>query len=59
MFGSNLPLFPEQASTLAPRVDALLYFLLAVSVFFSLLISISIVAFAIKYRRRSDSERPP
>lgn len=59
MFGPNLPLFPEQASTLAPRVDALLYFLLAVSAFFSLLISISIVAFAIKYRRRSDSERPP
>jgi len=59
MFGPNLPLFPEQASTLAPRVDALLYFLLAVSAFFSLLISISIVVFAIKYRRRSDIERPP
>ena len=58
MFGPNLPLFPEQASTLAPRVDALLYFLLAVSVFFSLLISISIVVFAIKYRRRSENERP-
>jgi len=59
MFGSNLPLFPEQASTLAPRVDALLYFLLAVAAFFSLLISISIVVFAIKYRRRSENERPP
>jgi len=59
MFGPNLPLFPEQASTLAPRVDALLYFLLAVSVFFSLLISISIVVFAITYRRRSENERPP
>ena len=59
MFGSNLPLFPEQASTLAPRVDALFYFLIAVSVFFSLLISIAIVVFAIKYRRRSEAERPP
>ncbi|HEY1233744.1 MAG TPA: cytochrome c oxidase subunit II [Candidatus Binatia bacterium] len=59
MFGSNLPLFPDQASTMAPRVDALLYFLLSISVFFSLLISISIVVFAIKYRRRSDRERPP
>ena len=32
--GSELPLFPEQASTIAPDVDHLLYFLLAVAVFF-------------------------
>src|SRR6266581_1851299 len=31
-------LFPVQASTLAPEVDHLLYFLLAVSTFFTLLI---------------------
>ena len=31
-------LFPVQASTLAPEVDHLLYFLLAVTVFFTLLI---------------------
>jgi cytochrome c oxidase subunit II len=59
MFGSNFPLFPEQASTLATRVDELFYFLLAVSAFFASLISTLIVVFAIKYRRRSDDERPP
>jgi cytochrome c oxidase subunit 2 len=55
----GFPLFPDQASTLASRVDELYFFLLAVSVFFSLLISVLIIAFAVKYRRRSDNERPP
>jgi cytochrome c oxidase subunit 2 len=54
----GFPLFPEQASTMAPRVDQLYYFLLGVSVFFATLILILIVAFAIKYRRRSDDEQP-
>jgi cytochrome c oxidase subunit 2 len=52
-------LFPDQASTLAPRVDGLFFFLCAVSIFFSSLICILIIAFVLKYRRRSDSERPP
>jgi cytochrome c oxidase subunit 2 len=47
------PLFPESASTMAPRVDALYFFLLAVSGFFSLLIAGLIVSYAVKYRRRS------
>jgi cytochrome c oxidase subunit II len=55
----GFPLFPDQASTVATSVDELYYFLLAVSVFFSLLICILIIAFAVKYRRRSDNERPP
>ena len=59
MFGSNFPLFPDQASTLAPKIDELFLFLVAVSVFFSLLISILIIVFAVKYRRRSEEERPP
>ncbi len=54
----NLPLFPEQASTLAPRVDALYLFLIVVSVFFSGLIFTLIFYFAVKYRRRSDADRP-
>ena len=33
------PLFPESASTMAPRVDALYFFLVAVTTFFSLLIA--------------------
>src|SRR3954453_11249913 len=49
---SGTPLFPERASTVAGRVDALYFFLLAISVFFSLLIAGLIVYFAIKYHRR-------
>jgi len=51
-------LFPVQASTFAPDVDHLLYFLLAVAVFFSLAIFCSIFYFAIRYRRRSENELP-
>ena len=53
-----LPIFPEQASTIAPDVDHLLYFLLAVSVFFTLLIFGAIFYFAVRYRRRSEQELP-
>jgi len=55
---SNLPFFPEQASTVAARVDALYFFLLAVSAFFAVLIAALLVIFAFRFRRRSDSERP-
>jgi cytochrome c oxidase subunit 2 len=48
----SVPLFPERASTMAPRVDALYFFLLAIAVFFSVLIAGLIVYFAVKYRRR-------
>jgi len=51
-------LFPEQASTLAPEVDHLLYFLLAITVFFTLLIFGAIFYFAVRYRRRSENELP-
>ncbi|HVH26254.1 MAG TPA: cytochrome c oxidase subunit II [Vicinamibacterales bacterium] len=47
------PLFPVSASTMAPRVDALYFFLIGVTVFFSLLIAGLIVYYAVKYHRRS------
>jgi len=50
------PLFPEAASTIAPRVDALYEFLVGVTAFFSLLIAGLIVFYAVKYRRRSPDE---
>jgi cytochrome c oxidase subunit II len=56
---SSFPLFPEQASTIAGRVDALYYYLLSVSGIFILLIFSFISYFAIKYRRRSEGEQPP
>jgi cytochrome c oxidase subunit 2 len=55
----GFPLFPEQASTMAARVDALYFFLVGVSVFFATLISLLIVIFAFRYRRRSEGDRPP
>ncbi len=52
-------LHPEQASTFAGDVDALYFFLTAVSAFFTLLIFAVIVYFAIKYRRRPGEEETP
>jgi len=54
----SFPLFPEQASTFAPEVDHLLYYLLTVSVFFTVLIFGAIFYFAVRYRRRSERELP-
>jgi len=56
--GPTLPFFPEQASTMAPRVDNLYFYLLAVSAFFSVLIALLVIIFAIRYRRRSEAELP-
>src|SRR5436190_23936130 len=50
---SGTPLFPERASTMAARVDALYFFLVGLSAFFALLIAGLIVFYAVKYRRRS------
>jgi cytochrome c oxidase subunit 2 len=48
----GIPLFPEAASSIAERVDALYFFLLGVSGFFSVLIAGLIVFFAVKFHRR-------
>src|SRR3972149_6327685 len=53
---NNSPLFPEQASSLAGDVDALYFFLIAVSGFFAVLISLAILVFAVKSRRRTEGE---
>ncbi|HEX5708844.1 MAG TPA: cytochrome c oxidase subunit II [Pyrinomonadaceae bacterium] len=53
-----VPFAPEQASTFAPEVDALYLFLVTLTMFFSVLISVLIVYFAVKYRRRSPTEVP-
>lgn len=47
------PLFalnPEQASTLAPRVDQLYWFIVAITAFFGILVTVLVVYFAVKYR---------
>lgn len=52
----DIPLFPEQASTLASDVDSLFLFSLAVSAFFSLLIAVFIFIFFVRYRRKHAGE---
>jgi cytochrome c oxidase subunit 2 len=49
---TGTPLFPEAASTIAGRVDALYFFLVGLAAFFSVLIAGLIIFYAIKYRRR-------
>jgi cytochrome c oxidase subunit 2 len=44
---------------MAPRVDALYFYLVGISTFFSMLIFTLAIYFAVKYRRRSDDEPPP
>ena len=53
---NDFPLFPDQASSVAPLVDGLYLFLVAVTGAVSLLIWLVIFYFAIKYRRRPDNE---
>lgn len=57
----QVPLFPESASTVAGKVDALYFFLIGVSAFFTLLICVLIISFAVRYRRGSPAKRenPP
>jgi cytochrome c oxidase subunit 2 len=43
-------IIPEQASTLAPRVDQLYWFIIAVTAFFGILVTVLVVYFAVKYR---------
>jgi cytochrome c oxidase subunit II len=53
---NDFPLFPDQASSVAPLVDGLYLGLVALTGAVSLLIWIVIFYFAIKYRRRPDNE---
>jgi cytochrome c oxidase subunit 2 len=50
--GSGFLLFPEQASTLAPRVDNLYFFIVAVTSFFAVLVSVLVIVFAAKYHTK-------
>lgn len=53
----DFPLFPDQASAIAWRVDAVFFFELAVCVFFTALICILILFYATKYRKGSRADR--
>src|SRR5215468_3653828 len=55
---SWIPFIPESASTHAPKVDALYFYLSGVTIFFTLLIAGVIIFFVIRYRRRTPYEVP-
>jgi cytochrome c oxidase subunit 2 len=55
----GFPLFPEVASTIAGGVDLLYFFLIAVTAFFSTLIFLLILYFAVKFRRKSGRASQP
>jgi cytochrome c oxidase subunit 2 len=46
----RLSLFPAQASTMAAEVDLLYLFIIAVTAFFGILVTIVVIWFAVKYR---------
>ena len=52
----DFPLFPDKATEVAGQIDALYLTFLGISAFFSLLIGILVVYFAVRYRRRSEDE---
>ena len=55
---SWVPLFPDQASSFAWQVDALYFYLIAISVFFTVLIVAGIIFFAVKYREKEKFATP-
>lgn len=55
---TDFPLFPEQASSFALKVDGIYFATVLLCVFFAALVSVLVVVFAIKYRRKSPDEVP-
>lgn len=53
-----IPLFPEQASTFAWQVDYLYFYLVAISLFFTVGIVVALFFFVIKYRERKKYATP-
>lgn len=49
---SWIPLFPEQASTFAWEVDALYFYLIAISIFFTVAVVAAVSFFVVKYREK-------
>lgn len=56
--GPSLPFHPPAASSIAEGVDQLHYFLTAITLFFTALIFAVIFYFMVKYRRRSEDDKP-
>lgn len=50
---------PEVASNFASKVDAVIWFITVISLIFFIIISIFLIYFAIKYRRKQENEETP
>ncbi|HUO60277.1 MAG TPA: cytochrome c oxidase subunit II [Candidatus Acidoferrales bacterium] len=55
-FWSHSPIFPTRASSVAGHVDALYFFLVAITAFFTVLIAALILLFAVRYRRERNPQ---
>src|SRR5437660_10262746 len=55
---SWFPFIPESASTLSGDVDAVYFYISGVTIFFTTLISLVVIFFVIRYRRRNPFEIP-
>ncbi|MEE2658157.1 MAG: cytochrome c oxidase subunit II, partial [Candidatus Latescibacterota bacterium] len=55
---SEFQIHPDLASTFAWQVDGLYFLMVGLSIFFTVGVAFVIVLFSIKYRRRSEDERP-
>jgi len=53
---TNFPFFPQAASEQAGQIDALYFFLVAVTAFFTALIALLVIVFAVKFHRKHDDE---
>ena len=53
---TSFPLFPPSASTVSLEVDLLYLFIVAINVFFVVLVAALVVIFAIKFRRRHPDD---
>jgi cytochrome c oxidase subunit 2 len=53
---SQLPLYPEQASNFAPQVDRLMLFIILVCLFFAVGVTIAIIWFFFRYRRKKKDD---
>jgi cytochrome c oxidase subunit 2 len=56
---AEVPLFPDQASTIAEQVDHLFFFMLAVTGSVGILVAVLVIVFAVKYRRRAEGQATP
>jgi cytochrome c oxidase subunit II len=52
----GIPIFPDQASTFAKDVDALYFFIFAVSAFFAVVVAIAVIYFGVRYHKTHDGE---